>query len=177
MTISYSRGPVAGTVSLTATTTLISGRYAIGIAMDNVGDLQLPLGSALIEGWRYTGLMISQTVTGLYAFVGNIFHGTANFADVAGPVGIAGIVGNAAQLGFTYLVMITALISINLGVINLVPFPALDGGRVLFVLVEGLIRHRIPPTFTNTVNAVGFVILMVLMVLVTYKDVIKLINP
>jgi regulator of sigma E protease len=118
--------------------------------------------------------MIRETAVGLYSFVANIFHGTANFADVAGPVGIAGIVGNAAELGFTYLIMITALISINLGVINLIPFPALDGGRTLFVLIEGVIRRRISMKFTNIVNTVGFILLMVLMVFVTYKDIAKL---
>jgi regulator of sigma E protease len=118
--------------------------------------------------------MIRETAVGLYTFIVNIFHGTANFADVAGPIGIAGIVGDAAGLGFTYLIMITALISINLGVINLIPFPALDGGRTLFVLIEGLIRRRISMKFTNVVNTVGFILLMILMVVVTYKDIAKI---
>lgn len=160
--------PVKGVVS-DATST-----YAVGIAMQNVGDLHLPFFSAIWEGLHYTLVMIRETTIGLYTFIANIFQGTANFSDVAGPIGIAGIVGNAAELGFTYLIMITALISINLGVINLIPFPALDGGRTLFVLIEGVIRRRIPMKFTNTVNMVGFVLLMLLMVVVTYKDVVKL---
>lgn len=148
--------------------------YAVGIAMQKVGDLRLPFILAIWEGLRYTGVMIRETAVGLYTFVINIFQGTANFADVAGPVGIAGIVGNAAELGFTYLIMITALISINLGVINLIPFPALDGGRTLFVLIEGVIRRRISMKLTNIVNTVGFILLMLLMVVVTYKDVAKM---
>lgn len=153
---------------------LIEGKYAVGIAMQQVGDLHLPFFTALYEGARYTLIMIRDTAVGLYTFVANIFHGTAHLSDVAGPVGIAGIVGNAAELGFTYLVMITALISINLGVINLVPFPALDGGRVLFVLIEGVIRRRIPMKFTNWVNGIGFVLLMILMVVITYRDIANL---
>lgn len=149
-------------------------KYVVGIAMQNVGDLQLPFLSAIWEGLHYTLVMIRETAVGLYTFIINIFQGTANFSDVAGPIGIAGIVGNAAELGFTYLIMITALISINLGVINLIPFPALDGGRILFVLIEGVIRRRISMKFTNIVNMVGFVLLMLLMVVVTYKDVVKL---
>ena len=120
--------------------------------------------------------MIKETAIGLYTFIATIFQGTANFSNVAGPVGIAGIVGNAAELGFSYLVMITALISINLGVINLIPFPALDGGRILFVAIEGLIRRRIPMQFNNAVNAVGFALLMALMVAVTYKDIARLVR-
>jgi len=154
---------------------ILEGKYAVGIAMQNVGDLKLPFFASIYEGAHYTVIIIRDTIVGLSTFIYNIFRGTANFSDVAGPVGIAGIVGNAAELGFTYLLMITALISINLGVINLIPFPALDGGRTLFVAIEGIIRRRIPMKFFNAVNLVGFVLLMVLMVVVTYKDILKLI--
>ena len=155
---------------------LIEGKYAVGIGMDTVVDLQLPVFPAIWEGLHYTGIMIRDTVTGLFAFFASIFEGTADFSDISGPVGIAGIVGSAAQLGFTYLLMITALISINLGVINLLPFPALDGGRTLFVLVETVVRRKIPVKFTNIVNMGGFVVLMALMVVVTFKDIVKLIR-
>lgn len=158
------------------TTGLIDGKYAIGIAMQDVVDLKLPFFTAIYEGLRYTVVMIKDTAVGLYSFFAGIIRGTANFSDVAGPIGIAGIIGNAAELGFTYLLMITAIISINLGVINLLPFPALDGGRILFVAIEGIIRRRIPVKFTNIVNTVGFVLLMALMILVTYKDIVKLIK-
>lgn len=160
--------PEKGVVS-NATTT-----YAIGIAMQKVADLRLSFFSAIWEGLHYTLVMIRETAIGLYTFIINIFQGTADFTDVAGPIGIAGIVGNAAEMGFTYLIMITALISINLGVINLIPFPALDGGRTLFVLIEGIIRRRISMKFTNILNTVGFVLLMLLMVVVTYRDVLRL---
>lgn len=176
ITINYTSGTISKSVEVTPVHGLVSDKYAIGISMDNVVDLRLPFFPSVREGLRYTGVMIRETAIGLYTFVVNIFQGTANFGDVAGPVGIAGIVGNAAALGFTYLLMITALISVNLGVINLIPFPALDGGRVLFVLFEGIFRRRIPARFTNVVNTVGFVLLMVLMVAVTWKDVAKLIG-
>jgi len=153
---------------------LIEGKYAIGIAMQNVVDLRLPFFTSIYEGLHYTLIMIKDTVTGLFAFFSGIFLGTANFSDIAGPIGIAGIIGNAAELGLAYLLMITAIISINLGIINLIPFPALDGGRILFVAIEGVIRRRIPEKFTNIVNSAGFILLMLLMVLVTYKDIAKL---
>jgi regulator of sigma E protease len=153
---------------------LVKDKYAIGIAMSDVVDLHLPILTAIYEGLHYTLVMIRETAIGLYSFIANIFQGTADFSQVSGPIGIAGIVGDAATLGFTYLMMITALISINLGVINLLPFPALDGGRILFVAIESIIRRRISHKFTNVVNAVGFALLMILMVLVTYKDIAKL---
>ncbi len=155
---------------------LVEGKYAIGIAMENVGDLKLPFFAALYEGTNYTWVMMKETAKGLGNFVVTIFQGTAKFADVSGPVGIAGIVGDAASMGITFLLMITALISINLGIINLVPFPALDGGRILFVIIESIIRRRIPMKFANVVNTVGFALLMILMLVVTYKDIVKLIK-
>ena len=175
LAFTYSRGSTVKTVQLSPVSGLVPGKYAIGIAMDKVADLRLPFFSAIKEGFNYTIGMIEQTAIGLYGFVSQIFQGTADFSQVSGPVGIAGIVGNAAELGFTYLIMITALISINLGVINLIPFPALDGGRILFVIIEAIIRRRIPAKFTNVVNTVGFVALMILMVVVTYKDIAKLV--
>jgi regulator of sigma E protease len=174
ITFTYLRSGKLATATVAAVTGVVLDKYAIGIAMDNVVTLKLPFFSALWEGLNYTGVMIQQTAVGLYTFVGNIFHGAAKLSDVSGPVGIAGIVGDAAHLGFLYLVMITALISINLGVINLIPFPALDGGRVLFVLIEGIARRRIPAKFTNWVNLVGFGLLMLLMIVVTFNDVVKL---
>lgn len=176
VTVTYIHDKTATTTTLTAVTGLVADKYAIGIAMDDVVDLRLPFFAAIYEGAHYTLVMIENTAIGLYSFVASIFHGTANLSEVSGPVGIAGIVGDAAAMGFTYLLMVTALISLNLGVINLIPFPALDGGRVLFVALEGIFRRRIPAKFTNTVNIIGFALLMLLMVVVTYKDIAKLIH-
>ncbi len=174
ITLDYVRGEEAKTTQIVPVTGLVEGKYAVGISMDIVGDLRLPVGTALVESVGYTWGMIKLTAVGLAEFFTNIFRGQADFAAVAGPIGIAGIVGDAASLGFTYLLMITALISINLGVINLIPFPALDGGRLLFVLIESIVRRRIPMKFANIVNIAGFALLMLLMVVVTYKDIVKL---
>jgi regulator of sigma E protease len=163
-------------VSITPEEGLIEGSRAIGVYLENAASLQLPIYKAVIEGTNYFNAMFKGTAVGLWGFFGSIFKGTANFADVSGPVGIAGVVGDAAQMGMTFLMMITALISINLGIINLVPFPALDGGRILFVIIETAIRRRIPIKFANVVNTVGFAALMLLMIVVTYKDIAKLIK-
>ena len=171
----YLRDGQTETALITPITGLVPDKYAIGIAMDNVVDMRLPFFTAIYEGAHYTWIMLDQTAVGLYSFIANIFQGTANFSDISGPVGIAGIVGSAAKMGFTYLLMVTALISINLAIVNLIPFPALDGGRILFVAIEGIIRRRISAKFTNIVNTVGFVLLMVLMVIITYRDIAKLV--
>jgi len=172
--ISYKREGVATSTVVTPIKSIVADKFAIGIAMNNVADMKLPFFTAVYEGGHYTFETLKQTIVGLYDFFIKIFTGSANFAEISGPVGIAGIVGDAARLGFTYLLMITALISINLAVINFIPFPALDGGRILFVIIESIIRRPIPAKFTNWVNLIGFGLLMLLMVIITYKDVLKL---
>ena len=92
-----------------------------------------------------------------------------------GPVGIVktGIVGSAIDFGFVYLLTLTAIISINLAIINLIPFPALDGGRLLFLFIEALKGSPISPRIANAANGVGFVLLILLMVLITYHDIVR----
>jgi len=176
ISVEYARGSGLKSVEIIPASGLVTGKYAIGIAMDNVVDLKLPFFNAVSESLRYTLTLIKETFVSLYGFVADIFRGAPNFSEVTGPVGIAGIVGNAAQLGFTYLLMVTALISINLGVVNLIPFPALDGGRILVVAIEGAVRRRIPAKVINAVNLAGFALLMVLMVIVTWQDIARLIK-
>ena len=159
---------------IVATKGIVEGKYAIGIAMDKVSTLQLPLHLAIFEGARFTVHMTKAVAVGIYDLVAGIFKGTSSLSSVTGPIGIAGLVGDAASLGFTYLLLFTALISINLGVLNLVPFPALDGGRILFVFIEAVIRRPIKPVVANAINALGFSLLILLMIVVTYRDVVKL---
>ncbi|MDO8424116.1 MAG: site-2 protease family protein, partial [bacterium] len=97
--------------------------------------------------------------------------GRADLSAVTGPVGIIGMVGDTRELGWNYLLIFTALLSINLSIINLMPFPALDGGRLLLVGVETVTRRPIPPRFFNAVNAAGFALLIFLMILITIRDV------
>ena len=170
----YKRNGVDSAARVVAEKGIVENKYAIGIAMENVATLRLPFYKAPYEGVRLTWSMISGTFTGLYDLIAGMFKGTSNFSAVTGPIGIAGMVGDAAKLGFTYLIMFTAIISINLGVLNFIPFPALDGGRILFVIIEAIIRRPIKPVIANTVNAIGFGLLILLMIVVTYKDIVKL---
>ena len=100
--------------------------------------------------------------------------GRGSFSSVTGPIGMVGIVGDAYQFGFVYLLSFAALISVNLAIINLIPFPALDGGRLLFLLIEKIKGSPINPKFANSANMIGFAILIILMLFVTYHDIIKL---
>ena len=151
------------------------GNVAIGIAMDTIGTLQLPVHKAVWEGLKLSSELTVSTAKGFYKLIKGAVTGKGDMSSVTGPIGIVGVVGDAAKFGFIYLLSFTALISINLAVINLLPFPALDGGRLLFLLIEKIKGSRIKPEIANVVNMVGFGILMLLMVVITYHDIIKLI--
>ncbi len=149
-------------------------RYSIGISMDQIGTLKLPVLAAFWEGLVLDWSVTKGTVVGLYTLIKQGIMGTGSFDSVTGPVGMVSIVGNAYQFGFVYLLSFTALISVNLAIINLIPFPALDGGRLLFLLIEKIKGSRLNPKFANAANMVGFSILILLMLFITYHDVIKL---
>lgn len=153
---------------------IVLGRAAVGITMDQVGTMRVPLHLAPIEGAKRTWYVTEMTAVGLYEFFSKAFIGQANLDQVTGPVGIVKAVGTAADSGFSDTLVFAAIISINLAIINLIPFPALDGGRLLFVGIEAIIRRSIPVKVAGYANLVGFALLMLLMLVVTANDVMKL---
>jgi regulator of sigma E protease len=146
----------------------------IGIAMDMIGMAKLPLFTAFKEGMALTWFVTKGTALGLYTLIADGIRGHGSFASITGPVGMVGIVGDAYEFGFVYLLSFAALISVNLAIINLLPFPALDGGRLFFLLIEKIKGSRLNPKFANTANIIGFGILVLLMIVVTFHDVVKL---
>jgi regulator of sigma E protease len=105
----------------------------------------------------------------------DLITGRYTFEAVSGPVGISGAIGDAAKAGPLNLLYLVAMISINLGVMNLLPIPALDGGRILFILIEMISRRRLPARIEETINAVGLFLLLGLSVIIMIKDVIAII--
>ena len=103
-----------------------------------------------------------------------LFIGRLGLDSLAGPIGILNIVGEVAKVGIVSLLEYICFLSINVGVINLLPIPAFDGGRVLFLIVEKIKGKPIDPKVENIIHAVGFVILMLLMLFVTYNDILRL---
>ncbi|HCY18037.1 MAG: Membrane-associated zinc metalloprotease [Candidatus Nomurabacteria bacterium GW2011_GWF2_35_12] len=172
--IGYLRGKdtIYNTVEITPQND--NGSFFIGISMDQIGIVKLPVLTAFWEGLKLDWFVTKGTVVGLYTLIKEGIEGRGSLASVTGPVGMVGIVGNAYQFGFVYLLSFSALISVNLAIINLIPFPALDGGRLFFLLIEKIKGSRLNPKFANTVNMVGFAVLIILMLLVTYHDVVKL---
>lgn len=150
-------------------------RPAIGIALGFVELVSKPLHKALYEGLILTLTSLRDITVGISVLLYNALTFQADFSQVAGPIGIVGLVGEASEFGITTLLMFTAFISLNLAVINLLPFPALDGGRLLFVGIEAIKKSPINPLWVGRLNAVGFLLLILLMVAVTYNDILRLI--
>lgn len=98
----------------------------------------------------------------------------ADVKNLTGPVGLVSVVGDAQKIGAVFVIMLMAMISINLAVLNIIPFPALDGGRVLIVIIETITRRKINPNVVAWVNGIGFLLLITLMIFISVKDVIKL---
>ena len=174
--IGYARGKNDETsyAKLTPVASTADGELRIGIAMDQIGIAKLPFFAALWEGTKLTLSITKDTAVGLYALIVDGLQGKGSLVSITGPVGIVGIVGDAYQFGLVYLLSFSALISINLAIINLLPFPALDGGRLFFLLIEKIKGSRISPKVANTANMIGFAVLILLMVFVTYHDIVKL---
>lgn len=149
-------------------------RKVLGVEVATVGTVVTPLWQAPIDALMLTGELTRETAIGLVTFFGSIFTFTADLSQVSGPVGIAGAVGQAAGTGIAPLLTLTALISINLALINLLPIPALDGGRLFFVLIESVIRRPLPRVFQNAVNMIGFAFLILLMLVVTANDIFRI---
>ena len=154
-----------------------NGDFEIGVYLDqNVEKVhyiwwQVPW-LALQETWR----IILVVIVSIANLVYRIFTTASLPAELAGPVGIATITATVVKLGWLKVLQFVIFLSINLGVLNLVPFPGLDGGRLVFVLTEFVRRgKRVPAHIEGAINTIGFVLLMLLIAVVTYKDILKLI--
>ena len=109
-------------------------------------------------------------LTGFVTIFIDLFHGQAP-KDIAGPVGIFAVTSEAAKSGILSLINLLGIISVNLAILNIIPFPALDGGRLLFILIEGIVGRKVVPKIEATIHAVGMVILLGLILAITIKDI------
>ena len=107
--------------------------------------------------------------------LGNLFTGGVSVNNLSGPVGIYTVVDDAKGYGILTLLQLTALLSVNVGFLNLIPFPAFDGGRIFLLLVEKIKGKPIKAETENLINTVGFVLIMILAIYITGNDIFKLI--
>ncbi len=168
--VTVKRGDQIFTKTLTPESGLVPDKSIVGIGLSTVGIVKLGFLEAFKEGMKVTVELTVLTAKAFIGFLRDIFIGKPNFEGVSGPVGIVGMVGDVSALGFVYILSFAAIISINLSIINLFPFPALDGGRLLFVIIETITRRRMPARAVQLVNTAGFALLILLMVIITVRD-------
>ena len=144
--------------------------YRYGFAIND--EIQKGFFASIKYGFSKTISLLHQMILTIWYLI----TGALSFKSFSGPVGIYNIVGQAKNSGFWSLVSLTALLSVNVGFINLLPLPAFDGGRLLFIIIEKLSGKKIDPKLENTIHTIGFFLLMALMILVTYNDIIRLIK-
>lgn len=153
-----------------------AGRPAIGIGLVLVTTESVPLKEAFIEGYHQTKGIFMLSVSGLWSIIKSVFRGAPDLADVTGPVGLVSYVAEAATSGWGYVLSLAGFISVNLAVINLIPIPALDGGRLVVVVIEMFMRRSAPRLALQLLNTLGVALIIILMVTVTYHDIVRLIT-
>jgi len=147
------------------------GEGPIGIVLSKVGKFKPPFylagPYAIIDSFK----IASTIFIFIYLILKNLIIKKTLIAEVAGPVGIVYFGSKLSQLGLSYLLWFLALLSINLAVINLLPIPAADGGRMLMLLIEKIRKRRVSQKVENLINSLGFVAIIILMIIITFKDI------
>lgn len=169
------RGGESLTLQATPRVNPPSGQGRLGVSVTEGGIPKQNLYGALIEAGLATLEAAKLIFNAFLSLFGGLFRADLEtLNNVTGPVGIFGILGAASHLGIQYLLQLLALISLNLAILNLLPFPALDGGRLLFILIEGITGRRINYKFEAMAHTFGFAFLLLLMTIVTLHDIIKI---
>lgn len=167
---------VEETVKLTPRKNYPKGEGPVGVGITNIEIKKYPWYQApffgTLEALRFSWMIISGLGDMIFGF---LFEGTKP-EGVAGPVGVAQLTGQAVTYGVTATLWLTALLSINLAVLNILPIPALDGGRLFFILIELVTRKKVNPKYEGYAHAAGIAVLLSLMLLITVFDVMRLLS-
>ena len=144
--------------------------YAYGFAMDSSRE------TGILAAIQYSFTKFFSLIGQMVLIIWYLITGNLSLNNLSGPVGIYTLVDQSAAAGLINLVYLTALLCINVGFLNFLPIPAFDGGRLLFLIIEKIKGSPVNPKIENIIHSIGFVLLMILMVAVTYNDIIRLIK-
>ena len=142
--------------------------YRYGIAMG--GKKTKGLGEAIVYTYKKTKSIFKQ----MFITVGYLFTGKISLSQLSGPVGIYSVVGAQRSAGIANLIYLMAFLSINVGFINLLPIPAFDGGHILFIIIEKVKGSPVNPELENKIHTVFLILLLLLMVVITFNDILRL---
>ncbi len=177
LSITYKRNDIEHTVTVIPAHAVVetsANRPAIGLGLALVSDKPLPLLEALKEAGPSTLRGLKDTTSGLWMLLRDAVRGTPDLENIVGPVGLVDFVGTASKHGLGHVLALAGFISINLAVINLVPIPALDGGRLFLLGIEVIIRRPPHKLTVQIMNFLSVGLIVLLMVTVTYHDIVRL---
>lgn len=149
------------------------GQGPLGIQPILAAKVSYPLHIALAKAASIVFSLMIQIFLALAQLIGGLFTDRSLVASLTGPVGIAVMTHQAAQMGFSNLLYFASVLSINLGIINALPFPALDGGRMLFLIIEKIRKKRISEKIEGWANSFGFILLLFLVAWITLRDIAR----
>lgn len=157
--------------------TLGSSEAPLGVGVVSITKVKLPFFQSIWAAIVEVGKAISMFFVILWSIISSLFTtgkaGEAG-AGVVGPVGIYNFTAQALKIGWIYIFQLIAILSINLGIINILPFPALDGGKILFLSLEGIFRKKVVrQEVENIIHMVGFILLIILVLAITLRDVLR----
>ena len=151
------------------------GRAGIGIGLVRTGMVSYFLPIAFVRAIVTTYDLTREVIRAFWGIIVNLISRQPVGVELSGPVGIAVLSGEVVRLGFRYVLQFTALLSLNLAILNFLPFPALDGGRVVFLVIERFRGRAVSAKFEAMMHNIGFALLMLLVVFITYRDIARLV--
>jgi regulator of sigma E protease len=173
ITLRVQRGKQVLNLTGTPRSDVPEGQGALGIGLAQTIINKYSFFPAIWKGLTTMLDLSLAMIVAIYGIFRNLLIGHGVGADVAGPVGIAVLTKQVTTLGLVYVLQFAALLSINLGIINILPIPALDGGRILFILIEKIKGSPVTQKTEQMIHTVGFIVLIMLMILITLRDVTK----
>lgn len=172
--VTYVRNGQEATASVVPRVNPPEGEGSIGIAITDLQEVRYPFPAALTEAFRINVDRAKEMVLAIGGALYKLVTLRPSAEDVAGPIGIAQVTGEAVKFGFFAVLEFMSILSLNLAVLNILPIPALDGGRLLFVIIEKIMGRRVAPTFERNAHQWGMLFLFGLLFLISINDILRL---
>jgi len=179
LTVTYQHGDSVEVATMQPANAVVpsaAGRPALGIGLALVANRALSWPSAFYEAFFITRDAFVSTAQSLWGILIGLFTNKADLSDIVGPVGLVSVVHIASKNGIGNVLKLAAFISVNLAIINLIPIPALDGGRLLILFIEAIRRKKIPRIGIQLLNGLSIILVAILMLVVTYHDIARLVG-
>lgn len=174
MTVTFDHEGKTQDVKITPSVLQTGESPRLGLLLADAALVRYPWYIAIFKGFEAAWFSLLNIFIGFFILIKGLILGQGMAFDVSGPVGIASVIGKSSRLGISYLINVSAMISLSLAALNIIPFPALDGGRVLFIVLEKIFGRPVPQKYEQLAHTIGFLCLLVLIVVVTGRDIMGL---